>query len=87
MKRSFADSRFAGLTRAWGLAAFLLASCGLASAAEVTSNGTGGGAWSEAGTWRGNALLKSDDEVAIRKRGGSGRRLIPNQPLPRHILK
>jgi hypothetical protein len=40
---------------------------GTAPAAEVTSNGTGGGRWSEPGTWRGKAVPKPEDEVILRK--------------------
>src|SRR5581483_539013 len=36
-------------------------------AAEVTTNGTGGGPWSEAATWRGGAVPGAGDEVTIRK--------------------
>lgn len=38
-----------------------------ATAAEITTNGLGGGAWSEAATWRGGAVPKAEDEVTIRK--------------------
>src|SRR5262245_52791577 len=44
--------------------------CGYSSvvrAGEITTNGTGGGAWSEPATWRGGAVPKPDDEVTIRK--------------------
>lgn len=37
------------------------------AAAEVTTNGTGGGTWSDATTWRRGAVPKSEDEVTIRK--------------------
>lgn len=67
MKRFSADSHIAGLSRASGLAGVVLAFCGLASAAEVTSNGAGGGAWNEPGTWRGNVVPRPEDEVTIRK--------------------
>jgi hypothetical protein len=40
---------------------------GGARAAEVTTNGTGGGAWSEPATWRGRAVPRAEDEVTIRK--------------------
>src|SRR5205823_6589749 len=35
------------------------------AAAEVTSNGTGGGAWSDPATWRGNAVPGSGDDAVI----------------------
>lgn len=38
-----------------------------ASAAEITSNGIGGGPWSDPGTWRGGAVPQAGDEVTIRK--------------------
>jgi hypothetical protein len=41
--------------------------CGGARAAEVTTNGTGGGLWSEGATWRGGAVPRGEDEVTIRK--------------------
>jgi hypothetical protein len=34
-------------------------------AADIHSNGRGGGPWSEAGTWRGNAVPTADDIVTI----------------------
>jgi hypothetical protein len=49
------------------IASFLVLLGGFMRAAEVTTNGTGGGAWSEAATWRGGAVPKADDEVTIRK--------------------
>ncbi len=36
-------------------------------AVEITTNGTGGGPWSEAATWRGGVVPKADDEATIRK--------------------
>ena len=36
-------------------------------AAEITTNGTGGGPWSDPATWRGKAVPKAEDEVTIRK--------------------
>lgn len=48
-------------------AASLLVCSGLARAAEVSTNGAGGGVWSEPATWRGNAVPMPDDEVTIRK--------------------
>src|SRR4029434_10534167 len=36
-------------------------------AAEVTTNGTGGGSWNDPTTWRGGAVPKGEDEVTIRK--------------------
>ncbi len=41
--------------------------CGAAPAAEVTTNGTGGGPWTDPATWRGKAVPKPEDEVTIRK--------------------
>jgi hypothetical protein len=41
--------------------------CGAAPAAEVTTNGTGGGMWTDPATWRGKAVPKPQDEVTIRK--------------------
>jgi hypothetical protein len=38
---------------------------GFAPAAEVYSNGAGGGAWSDPGTWRGKAVPGADDDVVI----------------------
>lgn len=49
------------------LVGFFLAFADRAGAAEVSSNGAGGGAWSEPATWRGNAVPKSEDEVTVRK--------------------
>lgn len=40
---------------------------GLARAADISSNGTGGGAWSAPATWRGGAVPRSGDEVTVRK--------------------
>ncbi len=41
-------------------------SAGWAGAAEIYSNGTGGGAWSDPSSWRGNRVPGPDDEVFIR---------------------
>ncbi len=49
------------------IASFLVLIGGVTRAAEATTNGTGGGPWSEAATWRGGAVPKADDEVTIRK--------------------
>ncbi len=46
---------------------FLALCWGTTHAAEITTNGTGGGVWSEAATWRGGAVPKAEDEVTIRK--------------------
>ncbi len=45
--------------------AFTLSQTGFT--AEITTNGTGGGPWSGAATWRGGVVPKADDEVTIRK--------------------
>lgn len=49
----------------WNVLGLVLASS--AGAAEVTSNGTGGGAWSAPATWRGGVVPKGEDEVTVRK--------------------
>jgi Right handed beta helix region len=41
--------------------------CGPAAAAEISSNGAGGGLWSEPATWRGKVVPKADDEVVLIK--------------------
>jgi hypothetical protein len=45
----------------------LLAASGFATAAEITTNGAGGGSWSDPTTWRGKVLPGADDDVVIRK--------------------
>ncbi len=45
----------------------LLFACPVASAAEISSNGTGGGTWSDPATWRGKAVPGSKDDVVIQK--------------------
>jgi hypothetical protein len=52
-------------TRRVILASILLAFAGSSRAAEIHSNGTGGGAWSEAATWHGGAVPGPDDSVVI----------------------
>jgi hypothetical protein len=44
-----------------------LALYGIGAAGEVSTNGTGGGAWSDPATWKGKALPKPEDDVVIRK--------------------
>lgn len=58
----------ASVLRRWrsALVVFFLFATAL-PAAEVSSNGAGGGLWSEPSTWRGNAAPKPEDEVTIRK--------------------
>jgi hypothetical protein len=41
--------------------------CSSAWSAEITTNGTGGGPWTDTATWRGGAVPKADDEVTVRK--------------------
>jgi hypothetical protein len=50
----------------WLLLVGLLFACPC-SAAEITSNGTGGGLWSSPSTWRGGKVPGPDDEVFLRK--------------------
>jgi hypothetical protein len=45
----------------------VLAGSNVVSGAEVTTNGAGGGRWSEAATWRGKAVPAPTDDVVIRK--------------------
>jgi hypothetical protein len=45
----------------------LLFACSGASAAEISTNGTGGGAWSDPATWRGKAVPGPKDDVVIQK--------------------
>jgi hypothetical protein len=45
----------------------LLAIASFAPAAEISTNGIGGGKWSEAATWRGNKVPNGDDAVVIQK--------------------
>ena len=52
--------------RAWHLL-WLVLLAGPAAAAEVASNGTGGGPWTDPATWRGNAVPGAADDVVIRK--------------------
>ncbi len=40
---------------------------GLALAKEITTNGTGGGPWSDPATWRGQAVPAAADDVVIQK--------------------
>lgn len=47
------------------LAAGSCTMAGVASAAEINSNGLGGGLWSEPSTWRGNQVPKKEDDVTI----------------------
>jgi parallel beta-helix repeat protein len=49
------------------LTACLFLACGAARAAEVSSNGTGGGPWSDPATWRGKAVPGPKDDVVIQK--------------------
>jgi hypothetical protein len=49
------------------LAALALAMGSCATAAEIATNGTGGGAWSDKATWKGGVVPGPDDEVTIRK--------------------
>jgi hypothetical protein len=44
-----------------------LLSCGTAGAREVTTNGLGGGPWSDPATWRGKAVPRAEDDVVIQK--------------------
>lgn len=53
-----------GLTLRAGLLCLLFFSAGV-NAKEIHSNGTGGGPWSEAATWRGSAIPGANDEVVI----------------------
>lgn len=55
------------LLRVIGVAVVALAFAPVASAAEITSNGTGGGRWDDAATWRGKAVPGSGDDVVIAK--------------------
>src|SRR5262249_38060189 len=48
------------------LAALLLVGGALHSA-EITTNGSGGGPWSDPATWRGKAVPTGEDDVVIRK--------------------
>jgi hypothetical protein len=52
--------------QAWGLVIVLVVGLPL-QAAEITTNGTGGGPWSDPATWRGGVVPKADDEATIRK--------------------
>jgi parallel beta-helix repeat protein len=54
------------MTRTAILAAALML-CGYASGAEVTTNGVGGGPWSDGATWKGGKAPAADDDVVIRK--------------------
>src|SRR5207244_7100623 len=47
--------------------AIVLTAHASAQAAEITSNGTGGGRWDDAATWRGKAVPGPGDEVVIAK--------------------
>jgi hypothetical protein len=49
-----------------GMAALLVCG-GSAHAAEVVSNGAGGGAWTDPATWTGKKVPGADDDVVIRK--------------------
>lgn len=49
-----------------GIVALVLA-CNSLGAAEVTTNGTGGGPWSDPATWRGKAVPGPKDDVVIQK--------------------
>ena len=57
---------FAALREMSSVFVLLLAASG-AFAAEVTTNGVGGGAWSDPATWKGNAVPKPEDDAVIRK--------------------
>ncbi|MBI2805815.1 MAG: right-handed parallel beta-helix repeat-containing protein [Planctomycetes bacterium] len=46
---------------------FFGAQTDIAAAAEITTNGTGGGPWSAPATWQGNAVPGPGDTVVIRK--------------------
>jgi hypothetical protein len=50
-----------------GLALSLLTFPRLGFTAEITSNGTGGGRWDDASTWRGKFVPTEKDEVVIAK--------------------
>ena len=49
------------------IAVCLFLACEAARAAEVSSNGVGGGAWSDPATWRGKAVPGPKDDVVIQK--------------------
>jgi hypothetical protein len=55
--------RWSGIT----LLALLLTLGGRAAAAEVVTNGTGGGLWTDKATWKGGTVPGREDEVTIRK--------------------
>jgi Right handed beta helix region len=57
------------MTAARGLAvvSILLLAIGSAPAAEITSNGKGGGAWSNPATWLGQNVPGADDDAVIQK--------------------
>jgi hypothetical protein len=58
------------LLRRWvgaGLIILVVTSGNSAPAAEIATNGTGGGPWSDKATWKGGAVPGADDEVTIRK--------------------
>jgi hypothetical protein len=54
-------------TRLLVAAATLLLAWGSGRSAEVTTNGVGGGDWSDPGSWRGKKVPGPEDDVVIRK--------------------
>jgi hypothetical protein len=55
------------MTRTLLMLAGLLVAVSSGRAGEVTTNGLGGGPWSDPATWKGNAVPKADDDVVVRK--------------------
>jgi hypothetical protein len=72
-KECFAPLRLCGsflLSRAFQLSAVLAAHISIAAcapAAEIASNGFGGGPWTDPATWRGKTVPGSADDVVIQK--------------------
>lgn len=55
------------LLRAWLLVVMFVLVAAPLQAAEITSNGTGGGLWSSPGSWLGGKVPGPTDEVVVRK--------------------